>query len=132
MTVNEDNSIRFNQIKGIPQFELAYKLIADSQYPLGFYEYALIHENQFLLIGLFNNDDLVCTASLELDRSLKIIYVNEIHSSQPKFISRMSDFLYKLAEDEHFELVQFRSEFPHETKLNVFDKFETYLRSLIP
>ncbi|MDO9182269.1 MAG: hypothetical protein Q7U04_07660 [Bacteriovorax sp.] len=121
-------------------FEKAYNILNQKEYPLSFYEYALKHENfqgqNFgpKLIGVFQDDFCLGTISYILTPCPylgKILEVKEIYQTNFKGYKVLMDFLDKLASDENCQAIKICKNQASPMSQNVFDRIENFLKRII-
>ena len=121
-------------------FEKAYNILNQKEYPLSFYEYSLKHENYtsndigLKLIGVFHDDICIGTLSYKLTPCPylgKILEIKEIHQRNIKSYKAMIDFLDTLAADEKCLAIKICKNSADRLAENVFDRFENFLKRLI-
>jgi len=115
-------------------------ILNQKEYPLSFYEYALKHENYnaqdigLKLIGVFQDDACIGTLSYKLTPCPhlgKILEIKEIHQSNIKSYKAMIDFLDTLAADENCQAIKICKNSADRMDINIFDRFENFLKKLI-
>jgi hypothetical protein len=118
-------------------FEKAYNILNPKEYPLSFYEYSLKHENYFSnnaapkLIGVFENGECIATISYVLTPCPylgRILEVKEIYQTSIKGHKAIFSFLDDLALEEDCQSIKICKNTPSGINLNIFDKFENYLK----
>lgn len=121
-------------------FEKAYNILNQKEYPLSFYEYSLKHENyqqQNLgpkLIGVFQDEECHGTISYKLTPcpSLgKILEIKEIYQTNIKSYKIMMDFLDTLAAEENCQAIKICKNKAERMENSVFDRIENFLKNLI-
>ncbi len=126
-------------------FERAFKILKPKEYHLSFYEFNIRHElktnySSHQLIGAFNQDQCIGFISFELNPNHvigKILHIKEIKTlpnetySAKEIKNQLLDFIQQIAIDEKCDLV--KMQYDHNEKLDntVFDRIETYLKSLL-
>jgi hypothetical protein len=121
-------------------FEKAYNILNQKEYPLSFYEYSLKHENFNnlntgpKLIGVFQED--ICVGSISYmicpcPYLGKILEVKEIYQVNVKSYKVMMDFLDTLAAEENCQAIKICKNKADRMERNVFDKVENFLKKLI-
>ena len=122
-------------------FEKAYNIFDQKEYPLSFYEYFLKHENYLgskkgpKLIGVFEDEFCIGTLSYKLTRCPllgKILEVTEIHQTNKKGYNILINFLENLALDENCHAVKICKNRAERMNQNIFDKLENFLKELLP
>lgn len=121
-------------------FEKAYNILNQKEYPLSFYEYTLKHEN-FLsknkgskLIGLFQDDACLGTVSYKLASCPylgKILEITEIYQTNIQGHKILMDFLDKLALEESCQAIKIQKNQAEPMNQNIFDKLENFLKRMI-
>lgn len=120
-------------------FEKAYNILNQREYPLSFYEYSLKHENHysdlgFKLIGVFDNDKCVGSISYKVTRCQhlsKILEIKEIYQTNIKSYKTMMDFLDTLAHEEGCQAIKICKNHAERLDQNVFDRVENFLKKII-
>ena len=120
-------------------FEKAYNILNQKEYPLSFYEYSLKHEYEHglhgpRLIGVFCDENCVGTISYQViscSKLGKILEIKEIYQTNIKSYKFMMDFLDKLAADESYHAIKICKNRADKLNQNVFDKLENFLKRLI-
>ncbi|MDD4976319.1 MAG: hypothetical protein PHY93_18315 [Bacteriovorax sp.] len=121
-------------------FEKAYNILNQKEYPLSFYEYALKHENYLnnsegpKLIGVFQDDSCLGTISYLLTPCPylgKILEVKEIYQTNIKGYKVLMDFLDRLASDENCQAIKICKNQALPMNQNVFDRLENFLKKII-
>lgn len=120
-------------------FEKAYNILDQKEYPLSFYEYALKHENTKhpnngpKLIGAFLDDICLGTISYSLapcPHLGRVLEINEFYQQDIKTYKFMMDFLDKLASDEDCQAIKICKNKAERMNKNIFDKIENFLKKL--
>ncbi len=120
-------------------FEKAYNILNQREYPLSFYEYSLKHETHsysdgYKLIGVFENGDCLGTISYLVKPCShlgKILEVKEIYQTNIKGYKALMDYLDKLAKEEECNAIKICKNSADRLNTNLFDKIETFLKNLI-
>lgn len=120
-------------------FEKAYNLLNQNEYPLSFYEYTLKHEQHHdakssKLIGVFHDSECLGTISYKITpcpQLGRILEVKEIHQSNIKGYKALMDFLDTLAEDEDCHAIKINKNKVDRMSVNIFDKIENYLKRIV-
>ncbi|MBC7712285.1 MAG: hypothetical protein H7177_03040 [Rhizobacter sp.] len=121
-------------------FEKAYSILNQREYPLSFYEYALKHDSyrnhQLLkLIGLFADDECVGTISYKITPCPhlgQILEIKEMHQLNIKGYKAMMDFIDEIARDEHCNAIKICKNKAERLNHSVFDRMENFLKGLLP
>lgn len=119
-------------------FEKAFNIINNKDYPLSFYEFMLKHDRfsddfSTKLIGVFMDDECIGHLSYQvkqcphLDRLLEI---KEIHQTNIKSYKAMMNFIDILAKEENCRAIKISKEKVERLNQNVFDKFENFLKKI--
>ena len=120
-------------------FEKAYNILNQKEYPLSFYEYALKHENYLSdnigpkLIGVFQEHSCIGTISYKLTPCPylgKILEVKEIYQTNIKGYKALMDFLDKLAFEENCQAIKICKNQAERMDQNIFDKLENFLKKI--
>jgi hypothetical protein len=120
-------------------FEKAYNLIDQSEYPLSFYEFTLKHEQyhdkkSVKLIGVFQDSECLGTISYAITPCPhlgRILEIKETHQSNIKGYKALMDFLDTLAKDEGCHAIKINKNKIDRMSVNIFDKIENYLKRII-
>ena len=120
-------------------FELAYGILNQREYPLSFYEYTLKHDlyqnkKKLKLIGAFKDDCCLGTIGFKIShcRDLgKILEIMEIHHMNLSAYSHLMDFINDVASDEHCDNIKIQKNKPERLNHSIFDRIEIYLKSVI-
>jgi hypothetical protein len=121
-------------------FEKAYNILNQKEYPLSFYEYSLKHENYLSnsegpkLIGVFQDDACLGTISYKLTPCPymgKILEVKEIYQTNIKGYKVLMDFLDRLASDESCQAIKICKNQAERMDQNIFDKLENFLKRIL-
>jgi len=121
-------------------FEKAYNILNQKEYPLSFYEYALKHENYSSqdigpkLIGVFQDDTCIGTLSYKLTPCPhlgRILEIKEIYQSNIKSYKAMIDFLDTLAAEENCQAIKICKNSAERMNNNIFDRIENFLKKLV-
>lgn len=119
-------------------FEKAYNILNQKEYPLSFYEYSLKHENYHnlgqKLMGVFQDDACLGTISYRLTPCPylgKILEIKEIYQTNIRSYKVMMDFLDTLAADENCQAIKICKNKAERMDNNVFDRLENFLKKLI-
>lgn len=120
-------------------FERAYRILNQKEYPLSFYEYTLKHENyqnsndSLKLIGIFQEDICLGTISYKITpcpQVGKILEVKEIYQSSIKGHKALIDFLDKLACDEDCLAIKICKNHAERLNQNIFDRLENFFKRI--
>jgi hypothetical protein len=125
-------------------FEKAYNILNQKEYPLSFYEYSLKHEidkkkvpgpgREPKLIGVFQDEQCLGTVSYNITpcpQVGKILEIKEIYHSNIKSYKVMMDFLDSLASDENCQAIKICKNKAERMNKTIFDKIENFLKNLI-
>lgn len=120
-------------------FEKAYNILNQREYPLSFYEYSLKHEiynynNKHKLIGVFENEQCLGTISYlvaDCTHLGKILEVKEIYQTSIRGYKALMDYLDRLAVDEDCHAIKICKNSPERLNNNLFDRVESFLKNLI-
>lgn len=120
-------------------FEKAYGILNQRQYPLSIYEYILKHDHfqnkdKLKLIGFFKNDDCIGTISYQIKSCPhlgKILEIMEMHYNGISAYVVLMDFINDIALDEKCFSIKISKNKPDRLNHSVFDRFETFLKGLI-
>ena len=120
-------------------FEKAYNILNQKEYPLSFYEYSLKHENyqpQSIgpkLIGVFQDDSCIGTISYQLTPCPdlgKILEVREIYQTNIKSYKLMMEFLDTLAMEENCQAIKICKNKAERMNIGVLNRLENFLKKL--
>jgi hypothetical protein len=120
-------------------FEKAYNILNQKEYPLSFYEYSLKHENYLSsnggpkLIGAFQDNSCIGTISYKLTPCPhlgKILEIKEIYQANIKGHKVLIDFMDKLALDENCQAIKICKNQAERMNQNIFDRLENFLKKL--
>jgi hypothetical protein len=120
-------------------FEKAYGILNQREYPLSFYEYALKHDsyknNQLLkLIGVFVDNECLGTISYKITPCPhlgQILEIKEMHQKRLGGYKVLMDFVNEIACDENCNAIKICKNKAERLNHSVFDRFENFLKSLI-
>ncbi len=120
-------------------FEKAYNILNQREYPLSFYEYSLKHDNHYShqgpkLIGVFDNDNCVGTISYKVSKCShleKVLEIKEIYQTNIKSYKIMMDFIDALAHDEGCQAIKICKNEAERLNQNIFDRVENFLKKII-
>ncbi len=120
-------------------FEKAYNILNQKEYPLSFYEYSLKHENYQInngpkLIGVFEADECLGTISYKVALCPyigKILEIREIYQTNIKSYKAMMDFLDQLARDEDCLAIKICKNQAERMDQSIFDRMENFLKKII-
>ena len=120
-------------------FEAAYGILNQREYPLSFYEYTLKHDHfindkKLKLIGVFINDECMGTISYRIapcPHLGRILEIKEMHNKNIKGYKAMMDFIDEIAHEEKCHAIKICKNKPERLSHSVFDKFENFLKGLL-
>ena len=120
-------------------FEKAYRILNQREYPLSFYEYTLKHDSfhnkQLLkLIGFFQDDECLGTISYKITSCPdlgRILEIKEIHQQSMRSYRTLMDFIDDIAKDENCYTIKICKNKAERLNHSIFDKMETFLKSLL-
>jgi hypothetical protein len=120
-------------------FERAYRILNQREYPLSFYEYTLKHDsfknnNLLKLVGVFQDDDCLGTISYRITPCPhlgKILEIKEIHQKDMRSYRSLMDFIDEIAKDEGCHTIKICKNAAERLNSSIFDKFESFLKKLI-
>ena len=120
-------------------FEKAYNLLNQREYPLSFYEYTLKHEQyqnekSAKLIGVFQDSECLGTISYTITPCPhlgRILEIKETHQSSIRGYKALMDFLDTLAVDEGCNAIKINKNKVERMSNNIFDKIENYLKRIV-
>ena len=130
-------NIRLISVK--EDFEAAYGILNQREYPLSFYEYTLKHDlihnaKKLKLLGVFNNEECLGTISylLSICPDLgRILEIKEIHNKNIIGYKTMMNFIDEIAYDEECHAIKICKNLPERLSNSVFDKIENFLKGLL-
>lgn len=120
-------------------FEKAYNILNQKEYPLSFYEYSLKHDNYHpqsigpKLIGVFQDDACIGTISYQLTPCPdlgKILEVREIYQTNIKSYKVMMDFLDTLAMEENCQAIKICKNKAERMNIGIFNRLENFLKKM--
>ena len=120
-------------------FEKAYSILSQKNYPLSFYEYTLKHDLytngiKLKLIGLFDQSECFGTISYRIktcEHLGRILEINEIHKKTIKAHEVLLDFLDEIAIEESCTTIKINKNNAESLSNNVFDRFENFLKKIV-
>jgi hypothetical protein len=120
-------------------FEKAYGILNQREYPLSFYEYTLKHDlyrnkSKLKLVGIFKNDNCIGTISYKITQCPclgKVLEIKEIHYQNISAHIVLMNFIDDIARDESCYSIKICKNEPTRLNNSVFDRFETFLKGLI-
>lgn len=123
-------------------FEKAFGILNSKDYHLSYYEFSLRHEIKrgHQLIGAFQQDECLGVLSYEINPNHvlgKILHIKEIKTNKslkvkPNTIhSVLLDFIEKIAIEEKCDLVKMQYQHREQLNKSIFDRVESYLKSLL-
>ncbi len=120
-------------------FEKAFNLLNQREYPLSYYEYALKHdsynENDTLkLVGAFSDEECMGTISYKITPCPhlgQILEIKEKHLRNIKSYKIMMDFIDVLAIEENCQAIKICKNEAHRLDRTIFDRFENFLKKII-
>ena len=121
-------------------FEKAYNILNQKEYPLSFYEYSLKHENYHSLregpklIGVFQDEFCLGTISYSLTpcpQLGKILEVKEIYQTNAEAYMALMNFLDTLALDENCQAIKICKNQADRMNQNIFDRLENFLKRIV-
>ena len=118
-------------------FEKAYGILDQREYPLSFYEYMLKHDsytnkNLLKLVGAFSDEECLGTISYKIVKCPhldRILEINEMHHKSIKGYKILMDFIDEIARDEHCFSIKICKNKAERLNHSVFDRFENFLKS---
>ncbi len=120
-------------------FEKAYNILSQNDYPLSFYEYTLKHDlfsdgARLKLVGLFDANECIGTISykiVECEHLGRILEIKEIHKKSIKAHKRLLEFLDDIASEESCTTIKINKNKAERLSNNIFDRFENFLKNLV-
>lgn len=120
-------------------FEKAYGILNQREYPLSFYEYTLKHDlfqnqNKLKLVGIFRNEDCIGTISYKISPCAhlgRVLEIMEMHYQSITAYKTLMDFIDDVARDENCSSIKIRKNKPERLNNSVFDRFENFLKGLV-
>lgn len=120
-------------------FEKAFRILDQREYPLSFYEYTLKHDSfrnpqRLKLIGAFQDDECVGTISYKITPCPhlgRILEIQEMHQKNIKGYKVMMNFLDEIAREEECLSIKICKNKAERLDFNFLDRFETFLKKLI-
>lgn len=120
-------------------FEKAFSILDNRNYPLSFYEFTLKHD-QFhqekgrKLIGLFIQDECLGYLSYQIENCPyldRILVIKEIQQTTIGSYKALMDFTDIIAKDENCRAIKISKTQVDKLNTNLFDKFENFLKRII-
>ena len=120
-------------------FEKAYGILNQREYPLSFYEYTLKHDlfqnqKKLKLVGIFRNEDCIGTISYKISPCAhlgRVLEIMEMHYQSITAYKTLMDFIDDVARDENCSSIKIRKNKPERLNNSVFDRFENFLKGLV-
>jgi hypothetical protein len=120
-------------------FEKAFNILKNDEYPLSFYEYVLKHDQfqkytSLKLIGVFDGHQCIGTLSYQVDdcpHLERILDVKEIHQTNIRGYKKLMDFIDVLAKEEDCNVIKISKKKVEKLNHSIFDRFEDYLKNII-
>lgn len=120
-------------------FEKAYNILNQREYPLSFYEYSLKHETHgyskgYKLIGVFEDEECLGTISYHVAQCPnlgKILEVKEIYQTSIRGYKALMDHLDILAKEEECHAIKICKNTAERLNNNLFDRIENFLKNLV-
>ena len=120
-------------------FEKAFNILNQKDYPLSFYEYILKHDQikkstALKLIGVFENDKCIGTLSYivtETNDLGRILDIKEIFQTNINAHKSLLEFIDVLAKDEKCRIIKISKKKVEKLHNNIFDRFEDYIKNII-
>ncbi len=120
-------------------FEKAYNILNQREYPLSFYEYVLKHdqfhiETSLKLIGVFEDDNCIGSLSYRVLEDInlgRILEIKEIYQTGIKGHKKLLEFTDILAKEENCRVIKISKKKVERLNYSVFDRFEDYLKNII-
>lgn len=120
-------------------FEKAYNILNQKDYPLSFYEFSLkyermIKDDSLKLIGVFIHDECIGHLSYQVEKCDylgRVLVIKEIHQTSIKSYKTLMDFIDTIAKDENCRAIKISKSKVERLNLSIFDKFENVLKSII-
>jgi hypothetical protein len=119
-------------------FEKAYGILDQREYPLSFYEYTLKHDsftnrNLLKLVGIFSDDECLGTISYKISPCAhlgKILEIKEMHQKNIKGYKALMDFIDDIAKEEGCLSIKICKNKAERLNHSIFDRFENFLKSI--
>ncbi len=120
-------------------FEKAYNILNQREYPLSFYEYTLKHDDYQngegpKLLGVFEAENCLGTISYKVEKCPhlgRILEIREIYQTNIRGYKVMMDFLDKLAKEEDCHAIKICKNKVERLNQNIFDKVENFLKRIV-
>lgn len=120
-------------------FEKAYRILDQREYPLSFYEYTLKHDSftnqkRLKLVGVFQDDECMGTISYQITPCQhlgKVLEIKEMYQKNIRGYKAMMDFLDEIARDEGCLSIKICKNSASRLNRSIFDKVENFLKGLI-
>jgi hypothetical protein len=120
-------------------FEKAYRMLNQKEYPLSFYEFVLKHDQFTMdasrkLIGAFEDD--LCRGFLSYEVSFcphleRVLNIKEMHHENIKSYKILMDFIDTIAHEENCRAIKISKKKVERLNLSIFDKFENILKAIV-
>lgn len=119
-------------------FEKAYGILDQREYPLSFYEYTLKHDsytnkNLLKLVGVFSDDECVGTISYKITLCPhlgRILEIKEMHQRNIKGYKSLMDFIDEVALEEGCFSIKICKNKAERLNHSIFDRLENFLKSI--
>lgn len=120
-------------------FEKAYNILNQREYPLSFYEFTLKHDDYqnnegAKLLGVFEADTCQGSISYKVTKCPhlgRILEIQEINQTSIKSYKVMMDFLDTLAKEEDCHAIKICKNKVERLNQNIFDRMENFLKRII-
>ena len=120
-------------------FERAFNILNQREYPLSFYEYVLKHDqfhkdSTLKLIGVFENDNCIGTLSYLVEQCPnlgRILEIKEIYKTGINGHKQLMDFIDVLAKEENCRVIKISKKKVERLNSSIFDRFEGFLKNII-
>jgi hypothetical protein len=120
-------------------FEKAFNILNNKEYPLSFYEYVLKHDqfhkdSSLKLIGVFENENCIGTLSYQVEHCSqldRILNIKEIYQTNIKGHKQLMEFIDVLAKEENCRVIKISKKKVTRLNNSVFDRIEGFLKNTI-
>ncbi len=117
-------------------FEKAFNLLNQREYPLSYYEYTLKHDSYnkadtLKLVGVFSDDECIGTISYKITPCPhlgQILEIKEKHLKNIKGHKIIMDFIDELAFEENCQAIKICKNEAKRLDHSIFDRIENFLK----
>jgi hypothetical protein len=120
-------------------FEAAYGILNQREYPLSFYEYTLKHDSYanhrlLKLLGVFSEGECIGTISYKITPCPhlgKILEIKEMHQKNISGYKAMMNFIDEVAHDEQCTTIKICKNNAERLNHSIFDRMENFLKGFL-